>query len=295
MFVEAYIRDLRRDGYRLRAGVRYVARCLGYARRAMSANPDAARSVGVNAVGFFAFFFLEAILIALYVDGELARHLVVWQLGWLALGAAWMLLHLGLLRDRDGHLVHRVGLPNQLSFLRLLLIPSLYLFLVRGQPGLALVAYGIAGISDVLDGYVARRWGPATRLGLVLDPLVDVGYIVTIFVALHEVGVVPTWLMALVWVRYGLLLGGGTIVYFAKAHIRVAPTAYGKISGVIMTVINFGLLVSLLLGRLDPESDLVAVLMVGLGFLYSAGVIQLIGMGLYNLRRRDPAAPGVPG
>jgi hypothetical protein len=55
-----------------------------------------------------------------------------------------------------------------------------------------------------------------------------------------------------------------------------------------MTVINFGLLVWLLLGRLDPASDLVAVLMVGLGFLYSAAVVQLVGIGIHNLRRRDP-------
>jgi cardiolipin synthase len=242
----------------------------------------------VNAVGFFALFFLEAILIAIYVDGALARRLVVWQLGWLAAGTAWMLAHVGLLRDRNGHLSHRIGLPNQLSFLRLLLIPSLYLFLVEGQPGLALVAYGTAGISDVLDGYVARRWGPATRLGLVLDPLVDVSYIVAIFAALHQVGIVPTWLMVLVWVRYAVLFVGGTVLYLAKARLTIAPTAYGRISGVIMTVINFGLLVWLLLGRLDPASDLVAVLMVGLGFLYSAAVVQLVGIGIHNLRRRDP-------
>jgi len=287
MFVEEYILELRARRYSIPAGWTYLRKTAIRAKENAYANPNGVRSVLINALGFFLFFFMASVVLAIWVDGSLARQLIVWQSMWLGLGTTWLLLHLGLLRGSDGTPLARIGLPNQLSFLRLLLIPAIYLCIVEGHVRLAVLAYAVAGLSDILDGFVARRYGLDSRLGLVLDPIVDIGYTVSIFKALHTIGWIPTWLMVLVGLRYGLLWFGTAILYFALGRVTIKPTAFGKVSGVVITALNFLLLCFGLSGWLATGSDARAVVVMGLGFLFSAAVIQLVVIGLHNLRGGD--------
>ncbi len=295
MFVEPYLKVLRRRRYTPPAFAEYVGRCIGLARRRAEANPDAVRSVLVNALGFHALFLAGALGLAFRVEGGVAIRFILHQSVWVLAGTVWLLAHLGLLRDADGQPRSRIGLPNQLSVFRLLLIPAIHLFIVEGYLVLATLAYAVAGLSDVLDGFIARRWSMGTRLGLILDPLVDVGYIVAIYSGFYASGWIPGWLMGLVAARYVLLFGGVTILYLRNGRVAIQPTAYGRSSGLVMTGINLVLLALVGGGLIDENDDVLHVLFLGLGALFVAGILQLIVMGLHNLRvGGGDTAPGTP-
>src|SRR3990172_3767568 len=91
---------------------------------------------------------------------------------------------------------------NQLTLLRLLLVPVFALCMLYGRPGGALVIFGVAGVTDALDGLIARRTGPTT-LGAWLDPMADKLLLATMFIMLTLPGLgltarLPLWLTVLV-------------------------------------------------------------------------------------------------
>ncbi|WP_216630248.1 CDP-alcohol phosphatidyltransferase family protein [Nocardiopsis coralli] len=98
--------------------------------------------------------------------------------------------------------------PNLLSMLRLLGVPLfLWLVLVPRADVLALVVLALAGLSDWLDGKIARAWNQASKLGQILDPLADRLYIFAALLGLVVRGIVPWWLMAILVLRDVLIIG----------------------------------------------------------------------------------------
>ncbi|WP_051049419.1 CDP-alcohol phosphatidyltransferase family protein [Nocardiopsis kunsanensis] len=98
--------------------------------------------------------------------------------------------------------------PNILSMLRLLGVPLfLWLVLVPRADVLALAVLALAGLSDWLDGKIARAWNQATKLGQILDPLADRLYIFAALLGLVVRGIVPWWLMAILVLRDVLIIG----------------------------------------------------------------------------------------
>ena len=89
-------------------------------------------------------------------------------------------------------------LPNLLTLLRIGAVPVLILFLYEGRYGAALVVFVIAGITDGLDGWIAKRFDAVTRLGSILDPLADTMLIVSTYVMLTLAGDIPFWLLLLI-------------------------------------------------------------------------------------------------
>lgn len=99
-------------------------------------------------------------------------------------------------------------IPNMLSMLRLLGVPLfLWLVLVPEADWWALAVLAFAGLSDWLDGKIARAWNQASRLGALLDPMADRLYIFAAVLGLVVRGVVPWWLMALLVLRDVLMIG----------------------------------------------------------------------------------------
>ena len=97
--------------------------------------------------------------------------------------------------------------PNLLSLLRLLGVPLfLWLILVPEADGLAVVVLAIAGVTDWLDGYLARRWHQTSRVGQLLDPAADRLYIVATVLGLAIRGIIPWWLVGILLLRDLVLL-----------------------------------------------------------------------------------------
>src|SRR2546422_4026512 len=131
-----------------------------------------------------------------------------------------------------------MGLANWLTIVRILLVPILVTLLVYNHPGWALLAFVVAGVTDTMDGYIARTRGTKTRLGAFLDPLADKLLLVAAFVTLTYKfpRVLPFWLTALVLSRDLLLIVVAVLVMLTGGHLQPAPTLLGKTSTVVQMV-----------------------------------------------------------
>jgi len=131
--------------------------------------------------------------------------------------------------------VGRLTLANQLTILRIMLIPAFVLLVVYGYLGWALVTFLAAGTTDALDGLIARRTGQRTALGAWLDPMADKLLLVTTFVVLTLPAVpltnhVPLWLTVFVISRDTAIVGVVAIVSLAIGPRTFRPSIWGKLA-----------------------------------------------------------------
>jgi len=124
---------------------------------------------------------------------------------------------------------------NQLTLLRMLLIPAFVILVVYGHLGWALTVFATAGITDGLDGLIARRSGQKTRLGAWLDPMADKLLLVTTFIVLTLPGLglanrLPIWLTVLIISRDVVIVLTVAIISLAIGPRTFQPTVYGKVA-----------------------------------------------------------------
>lgn len=119
-------------------------------------------------------------------------------------------------------------LPTTLTLLRLALTPSVALAVLAERDRAALVLFLAAGLSDGLDGALARRWGAVTRLGALLDPVTDKILLVATYLALAARGLAPSWLVALVVARDLLILLAAGLLLAARRAGELRPSVWGK-------------------------------------------------------------------
>lgn len=124
--------------------------------------------------------------------------------------------------DRD------LNIPNLISLGRVILVPIVFWLVVTAQLQAAFVVFVIAGVSDAIDGYLAKRYGWSTELGAYLDPIADKLLIVTIFVALGVKGALPSWLVIAVVSRDVLIVIGILLTWLLDNPARVRPLAVSK-------------------------------------------------------------------
>jgi cardiolipin synthase len=124
---------------------------------------------------------------------------------------------------------------NQLTLLRMLLIPAFVILVVYGHVGWALAVFVTAGVTDALDGLIARRSGQKTSLGAWLDPMADKLLLVTTFVVLTIPGLnlanrLPVWLTVCIISRDVVIVATVAIVNLAIGPRTFRPSIYGKIA-----------------------------------------------------------------
>ncbi len=184
-------------------------------------------------------------------------------------------------------------LPNALSALRLLLVPLFAVLLVRGHDGAAIAVLMVSGVTDYLDGTLARRWGQVTRLGQLLDPLADRLYILSTLLGLAWRDVIPWWLVAVLVGRDAVL--ALAIPVLARHRYRPLPVHFLGKAATFNLLYAFPLL---LLGTWDGVLGDVArpvgwafawwgtALYVWAGVLYLRQVVDVVGAA----RREERAA-----
>lgn len=109
----------------------------------------------------------------------------------------------------------RKDIPNLISILRIILVVPIVYFLSKGDYLDALVLFVIAGVSDALDGFLAKRFGWTSRLGSLLDPLADKFLLISCFLVFVFIGLMPTWLFAMIVLR-DLIVAFGALLYHLK-------------------------------------------------------------------------------
>lgn len=121
-------------------------------------------------------------------------------------------------------------IPNIISLLRGLLVWPVISSLLAGDYLQTLLLYTIAGLSDGLDGFIAKRFGYVSRLGSILDPLADKLLLVSTFSTLAWLGLVPLTLVGIIIARDALILLGAAVFYWLIGRYDMAPTLISKVN-----------------------------------------------------------------
>jgi len=150
-------------------------------------------------------------------------------------------------------------LPNAITISRMALVPVLVLLLKDQRFQGALVAFVIAGISDALDGYIAKRYQLVSQFGAMLDPLADKILLVSSYVMLAVLNLIPFWLVVAV-VSRDLLIVGGYLVYTLAVGgvVQMRPTALSKLNTFLQILLVIAVLTKAALGL--PLQEAVAAL-----------------------------------
>lgn len=122
------------------------------------------------------------------------------------------------------------SLPNFITIGRLVLTPAAVMMIVDRRWPEAFVIFAVAGVSDALDGLLAKTFSLQSELGAVLDPLADKALIVSIYISLAIAGDLPPWLAILVVSRDALILGGVLVAWFLARPVKVRPHFSSKIT-----------------------------------------------------------------
>ena len=148
-------------------------------------------------------------------------------------------------------------LPNVLSILRMLLVVPTSLFLWHGEIALALGLMAVAGISDGVDGALARHYNWQTHLGSILDPLADKILVAATFIVFTFQGYIPLWLAVLTIGRDLIILFGGTLYRIFFGSFEIKPSLISK-ANTAMQVVTLILIMLYLLPSASVQLPLLA-------------------------------------
>jgi len=131
----------------------------------------------------------------------------------------------------------KITISTMLTLGRIALVPCIVGAMIIGWWGTACALFCIASVTDVLDGYLARRFNEKTFFGACLDPIADKLLILSCFFTLAFVQsplfTIPQWFFVLVLVKELILIGGSVTFYFVKGYIDIQPTLLGKSTTVV--------------------------------------------------------------
>lgn len=128
------------------------------------------------------------------------------------------------------------NIPNFLTALRLAAAPALAMLLLEGHNKEALIVFVVAGLTDVADGWLAKRFGLATKFGRYLDPAADKLLMLASFLVLTYLHVTPLWLTILVIFRDIAIVLGIAVARLWEMPVRAAPSLLGKLSTAVQVV-----------------------------------------------------------
>src|SRR3989449_11167147 len=151
-----------------------------------------------------------------------------------------------------------MGLANWLTTLRILLIPVFVTLLVYRRPGWAFLVFCAASLTDMLDGYIARRRGTQTRLGAFLDPVADKLLMTSAFVTLTYLKVIPFWIAAVVVSRDLVLSVGVLVIHVAGGTVQPAPSWLRQVSTLFPPATGLAAMVPRYWGALPVRPRLLA-------------------------------------
>lgn len=122
------------------------------------------------------------------------------------------------------------ALPNLITLGRLLLVPVIISMIVDGEWASAFFVFVTAGLSDAVDGFLAKRFGLTSELGAYLDPVADKALLVSIFVSLSIVRAIPPWLAILVVSRDVLIVGAILMARVLDRPVEIRPLLISKVN-----------------------------------------------------------------
>ena len=121
-------------------------------------------------------------------------------------------------------------LPNLITVGRLFLVPAIIWFISDGSFAGAFIIFVIAGVSDAVDGFIARQYNLRSKLGTYLDPIADKALLVSIYLSLTFIDEIPGWLGVIVASRDIFIIGGVILAWILDRPIEVKPLLISKVN-----------------------------------------------------------------
>lgn len=187
-------------------------------------------------------------------------------------------------------------LPNVLTIGRILAIPPLVILLISGQYGWALAVAVVAGVSDLIDGWLARRFGWQSRFGSLADPAADKLLMLASYLTLAWLGYLSWWLFILVVGRDLVIVIGGWVYHRYFETLEAEPTQLSKFNTFCQVFLMWFVLIRLAGFPLPPEAQIGLEWLVA--FMAIATLVQYVW--LWSLRaarisrQRQPEPPAEP-
>lgn len=170
-----------------------------------------------------------------------------------------------------------VSIPNFISIARLLCVPVLVWLIVTDQMHVAFWLFVAAGVSDAVDGYIAKRFNASTALGRYIDPLADKTLLVSVFVTLGLRGALPDWLVILVVFRELLIIGGALLFHtLTDRTMRMDPILISKVNTLLQILLVGVVLAHLGIGLDDRSAAAV--------LIYAAAATTVLSGAAYLVR-----------
>jgi cardiolipin synthase (CMP-forming) len=166
-----------------------------------------------------------------------------------------------------------LSIPNLISLGRIILVPIVVWAITSGEMLAAFCLFLTAGISDAVDGFLAKHFRMASELGAYLDPLADKALIVSVYVALGISRALPIWLVILVVSRDIMIISGFMLAWLVDKPIPVRPHPVSKLNTVMQI-----LLATLVLAEKGIGFDAARL---EISFVVLAAVLTLLSIGFY--------------
>jgi len=166
-----------------------------------------------------------------------------------------------------------LSIPNLITLGRILLVPVVVWAIASGAMWIAFVLFLAAGVSDAVDGYLAKRFNMTSVLGAYLDPLADKALIVSIYLALSVNHLIPRWLVILVVSRDILIVGGIILAWVIGNPLKIRPLLVSKLTTVAQILFACVVLGSL---AFNVKLDMVELVLMGL-----VGILTLLSVAAY--------------
>lgn len=164
-----------------------------------------------------------------------------------------------------------ISLPNIVTFARLLSVPVTIWLMLDGSMTLAFWLFIAAGVSDAIDGYLAKRFNARTEFGAYLDPLADKTLLVATYLTLGWLGHLPTWLVILVVFRDLMIIGGALVVHALTQSFKSRPMLISKINTALQIALVTFVLARLGLDFEDHGVSRILIFAVGASTVLSGG------------------------
>lgn len=232
---------------------------------------------------------LAACCVFLAVTGRmsLSLDLILWTVPVIGVFAIFSLRNMHLFCRPDGSEVCRFEAANALTAVRIFLVPPVLVLLNHGYLMHGAVLWLVAELTDVADGFVARRFRQETDFGLMIDPVGDIMATIAVFTWLFINGRVSSWLFALLVARYVQFFAGLAILSLTGRLPKLHATLAGKVAGVAQGAIIMFLLLRAALG--DPPQLLSYdyILFPVLGAAFLSVIVSQTAIGLRAVRNHD--------
>lgn len=153
-------------------------------------------------------------------------------------------------------------IPNIITLGRILLVPVIIWAITSGQMTIAFGLFVLAGVSDAVDGFLAKRFDMTTEMGALLDPLADKALLVSIYVALGFEAAIPRWLVILVVSRDVMIVGAVIVSWLLGRPVEMKPLMVSKLNTVAQVGFAALVLAALAFGFAPSPFDLLLMALV---------------------------------